>query len=181
MWRRCAAVLLFLASSVACELPAASPALDVPVVAKAAPVAPTGPVVCGMAPVVTGPRDGELRAIAERARLEYPEAFMSVANTLHQSGRLPDCYRSKRDAGKAGWDRGDDLWRTQAGAAIGGDNFYNREGRLPKDGRYVEADIDFDGGKRGARRLVFDRDVKGSWKIWLTVDHYDSFVSLEKP
>lgn len=175
-----------LATLLACQAP---PAPTPPIASAPLPVAaptaaptpaptPSGPVVCGLGDPVRSEHDGDLRALAVRVGLEHPDAFVSVANHLHQRGTLPDCYRSKRDAGDLGWQRGSDLWRSQPGAAIGGDHFGNYEGLLPDRGRYREADLDYDGGRRGAHRLVFDRDVRGSWKMWVTVDHYDSFTEV---
>ena len=59
---------------------------------------------------------------------------------------------------------------------IGGDYFGNREGLLPEeDGRdYFEADVNYDGGYRGAERLVYSNDGL----IYYTDDHYDSFQQL---
>ncbi|WP_276648398.1 ribonuclease domain-containing protein [Trichococcus flocculiformis] len=60
--------------------------------------------------------------------------------------------------------------------SIGGDCFGNREGLLPKkSGRtYYEADIDYDGGYRGAERIVYSNDGL----IFYTDDHYESFEQL---
>ena len=60
--------------------------------------------------------------------------------------------------------------------SIGGDRFTNREGKLPKkDGRkWFECDIDYNGGKRGPKRIVFSDDGL----IYYTPDHYNSFYLL---
>jgi hypothetical protein len=133
------------------------------------------PVVCGLDPYVSGPDDGELTALAKELRLEEPRAFVSVVNTLETTGRLPDCYLDKREASSTGWSRGQDLWKVEPGTAIGGDHFGNYEGHLPKSGRYTEADLDYDGGRRGPVRLVFSDPQDG---VWVTVDHYDHFVKV---
>jgi ribonuclease T1 len=167
------------------DLPAASagsrgePASPQPP-ATAAPARPSsGPVVCGLAQPEAGPDDAALRAIAERARLEHPDAFVSVVNTVHRTGDLPDCYLTKREAEGRGWGSGTQLWEAVPGAAIGGDRFGNREGHLPDGGAgYVEADLDYDGGPRNAARLVFDKRTRGDWKIWLTIDHYEHFTQV---
>ena len=62
------------------------------------------------------------------------------------------------------------------GMSIGGDRFGNREGLLPtKKGRkYYECDIDFDGGYRNGKRIVYSNDGL----IYYTGDHYESFQLL---
>lgn len=63
---------------------------------------------------------------------------------------------------------------------IGGDTFYNREGRIdnPDNIRLVECDI-YTGGSnisnRGAERIVFFSD--GSLVLY-TADHYDTFTPI---
>ena len=60
--------------------------------------------------------------------------------------------------------------------AITENRFGNYEGLLPdKDGRkYFECDIDYDGGHRGARRIIYSNDGL----IYYTEDHYESFTQL---
>ena len=60
--------------------------------------------------------------------------------------------------------------------SIGGDKFGNFEGKLEKkQGRkYYEADIDYDGKKRNAKRIVFSNDGL----IYYTDDHYNTFELL---
>ena len=62
------------------------------------------------------------------------------------------------------------------GCSIGGDVFGNREGSLPdRSGRtWYECDIDYSGGKRGAKRIVYSNDGL----IYYTEDHYETFVRL---
>lgn len=57
--------------------------------------------------------------------------------------------------------------------SAGGDVFQNREGLLPKKiGRtYTECDIDYTGGGRNAKRIVFSSD----FLIFYTDTHYASF------
>lgn len=59
--------------------------------------------------------------------------------------------------------------------SCGGDRFYNKEGLLPKSKTYTECDIDFKGGGRGKKRIVFASD----WTIFYTSDHYSSFKILK--
>ncbi|MBB5190289.1 hypothetical protein HNQ50_001011 [Silvimonas terrae] len=97
----------------------------------------------------------------------------ATLTALGQTGRLPDAYINKRGAQNAGWQPGSDLWRTLPGKSIGGDRFGNYENRLPK-GQYKEADLDYRGGKRGAKRLIFSNDGHR----YVTVDHYQTFTEV---
>ncbi len=99
-----------------------------------------------------------------------------VSLYLYTYGCLPDNYITKDEAEDLGW-TGGSVEQYAPGYAIGGDIFYNREGRLPKDqGRvYYECDIDTDGyHSRGARRIVFSNDGL----IYYTENHYGSFILL---
>jgi hypothetical protein len=133
---------------------------------------------CGAAVEVPAEQARRLAAFAERAGLRHARAAAGTIWHVHATGRLPECYLTKRDAEERGWRPGGDLWRVAPGTAIGGDRFGNREGLLPARNRYVEADLDYTGGRRGAARLVFARDTKGRWLIWVTTDHYRSFVEV---
>lgn len=128
--------------------------------------------------------DGAFRQLSQfvyRAGVRQVVPTVRTIWHLHVTGRLPDCYITKRQARRAGWGRGRPLARAAPGKAIGGDRFGNRERLLPRRGRYVEADIDTRGYRRGPKRIVFDRDTKGRWLIWVTVDHYRSFRKVPKP
>ena len=98
-----------------------------------------------------------------------------VAYYLHVYGHLPDNYITKAEAEKEGWDsqRGN-LWDVAYGASIGGDYFGNYEGRLPQGERYYECDVNYEGGYRGAERLIFTEDGD----VYYTADHYETFVKL---
>ena len=100
-----------------------------------------------------------------------------VAFYLHLYGRLPSNYISKKEAERLGWDsREGNLDEVAQGKSIGGGRFGNREGLLPeKKGRtYYECDIDYDGGYRGGKRIVYSNDGL----IYYTEDHYNSFELL---
>ena len=89
--------------------------------------------------------------------------------------QLPGKFVTKRQAQQSGWRPGRDLWSVPAlrFKSIGGDHFGNREGRLPR-GDWHEADLDYQGGHRGAKRLMFSQD--GMRRV--TVDHYQTFVEV---
>ena len=100
-----------------------------------------------------------------------------VALYLETYGELPDNYLTKKEAMALGWNSKEgNLWEVADGMSIGGDKFGNREGILPKeDGRiYYECDIDYEGGYRNEKRIVFSNDGL----IYYTEDHYESFEEL---
>ena len=140
-----------------------------------------GPVVCGAAIDVPAERRAPLVAFAEQLGLKQVDAFVGTVTAIRRTGHVPACYLTRRNAERLGWRPGQDLWRVVPGAAIGGDRFLNREGRLPAGGRYVEADLDYAGGARGARRLVFTDAPRGARHLWVTVDHYASFRPVPEP
>lgn len=98
-----------------------------------------------------------------------------VAYYLHVYGHLPDNYITKAEAEEEGWDaQKGNLWDVAYGASIGGDYFGNYEGRLPRGERYYECDVNYEGGFRGAERLIFTEDGD----VYYTADHYETFVKL---
>ena len=107
------------------------------------------------------------------------EELVSVLKTLNKTRnkRLPAKFITKKQAQKAGWKPGRDLWKFEnlAGKSLGGDIFSNREGKLP-DGRRVwrEADLGYKGGHRGPKRLIYSDDGLRS----VTVDHYSTFKAV---
>ena len=100
-----------------------------------------------------------------------------VALYIHTYGKLPKNYITKSEAEDLGWisSKGN-LGRVAPGKSIGGDRFGNYEGQLPKArGRnYTECDIDFDGGYRNSKRIIFSNDGL----IFYTEDHYETFEQL---
>lgn len=100
-----------------------------------------------------------------------------ILETLNKSRntRLPEKFVTKKEAQQAGWQPGRDLWAvpTLKGKSIGGDRFSNREGKLPA-GEWREADLDYKGGHRGGKRLVFS--AGGDRRV--TADHYRTFVEI---
>lgn len=91
--------------------------------------------------------------------------------------KLPNNYIKKADARDLGWKASEgNLWDVTEKFSIGGDKFGNREKLLPiKKGRkYFECDIDYNGGRRNAKRIVFSNDGL----IYYTDDHYKSFEKI---
>src|SRR5690348_2552841 len=143
-----------------------------------APMPGAAAEICGDDLHLSSPQDAALLTFAHRLDLADPEAFREVAIYVHAHGALPSCYLTKRAAENDGWRPGDDLWSVAAGDAIGGDRYTDREHRLPAQwrGRYIEADLDYAGGHRGARRLIFVRGMSESWLIFVSLDHYRHFA-----
>ncbi len=100
-----------------------------------------------------------------------------VALYLHEFGHLPSNYVTKDEAEDAGWKtEGLSLDEACPGKSIGGDRFGNREKRLPnaKGRTWYECDIDYRGGSRGAKRIVYSNDGL----IYYTGNHYKTFEQL---
>ena len=119
-------------------------------------------------------------AITNDYMVEYGEYYYSaeeVALYLYVFAELPYNYITKNEAMDLGWEsRKGNLWEVAEGACIGGDRFGNYEGLLPKaNGRqYYECDVDYEGGFRDAKRIIFSNDGL----IFYTEDHYESFIQL---
>ncbi|MDO5667468.1 MAG: ribonuclease domain-containing protein [Alcaligenaceae bacterium] len=98
-----------------------------------------------------------------------------IVRSLRDQGKLPAKFLTKNQARDLGWQPGrafntiDDL----RGRALGGDHFGNYEKRLPQ-GKYFEADLDYLGLKRNAKRLVYEDHES----MYVTIDHYDSFEQV---
>ena len=111
-------------------------------------------------------------------RIDEQELVL-ILRALNESDnkKLPPQFVTKSQARKLGWKPGKDLWAAEKlkRKSIGGDVFGNREGRLP-DGKRIwhEADLDYKGGRRGAKRIVYSND--GLRRI--TVDHYQTFKEV---
>lgn len=114
------------------------------------------------------------QAIDEDGRYDAKDEVALYINTY---GRLPGNYITKAQAAKLGFDnRQTTLDQVAPGQSIGGDRFGNYEGLLPAvPGRtWRECDIDYRGGTRGAKRIVFSSDGL----IYYTADHYKTFERL---
>ena len=118
----------------------------------------------------------QLERFAQRMGLRDVDGFVAAVESIRETGYLPERWITKDEAEELGWRPGEDLCDSAPDQAIGGDRFGNREGRLPQrqGRRWREADLDFDCGRRGAKRLVWSNDGL----IFVTIDHYDSFTEV---
>jgi ribonuclease T1 len=105
------------------------------------------------------------------------QELVEILRTLNKTNnkQLPPKFVTKQEARSRGWKPGKDLWSVSAlrGSSMGGDRFRNLEGRLPEN-KWREADLDYKGGHRGAKRFIFSRDGKR----FVTVDHYRTFTEV---
>ena len=81
-----------------------------------------------------------------------------------------------------GWDNSKgNLWDVTDKKCIGGDIYKNYEKKLPiiYNRTYYECDIDYMGGFRNAKRLIYADDFDISVGcIYYTGDHYKSFTKI---
>ena len=111
-------------------------------------------------------------------RVDERELFV-ILTVLNESDnrRLPPKFVTKDEARKLGWNPGSNLWGYDRlkGKSIGGDIFGNRERKLPNGKRiWREADLDYKGGKRGAKRIIYSSDGRRM----ITVDQYKTFKEV---
>ena len=107
----------------------------------------------------------------------YYTSKEEVAEYIHKFGKLPGNYITKTKAKKLGWNQNEgNLQEVLPDMSIGGGPFGNNEGLLPEaPGRqYYECDIDYKGGHRNAKRIIYSNDGL----IFYTEDHYESFEQL---
>lgn len=100
-----------------------------------------------------------------------------VALYIHQYGTVPSNFVSKTKARNAGWvNTKGNLWDVLPGKSIGGGGFFNDDNMMPDaPGReWFECDIDYEGGFRNAKRIVYSNDGL----IYYTDDHYNTFQRL---
>ncbi|MCS3870977.1 hypothetical protein J3D55_003893 [Chryseobacterium ginsenosidimutans] len=96
----------------------------------------------------------------------------TVINYVKQNHKLPDYYLTKNEARQQGWNPAKgNLCDVLPGKAIGGDTFGNREGNLPNDEKYFEADVNYTCGNRNSDRIIFTKNGD----VYLTKNHYKSF------
>jgi hypothetical protein len=120
----------------------------------------------------------DLTAAAHSLGLRDPAGFAAIVDSLRNTGHLPARYVEKQVARAHGW-HGGGLCTAWPGHAIGGDVFHDFAARLPAaPGRvWHEVDLDESCGSRGPKRLVFSNDGL----IYVTTDHYNSFVAVPPP
>lgn len=98
-----------------------------------------------------------------------------VAAYIKEFHKLPSNYITKKEAQSLGW-HGGPLKEYAPGKSIGGDVFTNRQHILPvTDSKYIECDINANGTSRGPERIVYN---EGTFKVYYTPDHYESFVEV---
>ena len=117
-----------------------------------------------------------VHAVNARLSTEIEEQeLIEILRNLNRTNnkKLPEKFVNKQEARSRGWKPGSDLWSVSAlrGSSIGGDHFRNIEGRLPNN-KWREADLDYKGGHRDVKRLIFSRDGVR----FVTVDHYKTFM-----
>ncbi|HZJ86685.1 MAG TPA: ribonuclease domain-containing protein [Erysipelothrix sp.] len=104
----------------------------------------------------------------------YYTSKEDVSLYIHLYETLPENYITKQEAIALGWKASEgNLWDVSDQKSIGGDAFRNREKKLPQ-GNYFEADIDYKGGYRNEKRVVYSSEGD----IYYTDDHYTSFEKL---
>lgn len=104
---------------------------------------------------------------------EYLDMY-DVASYIYKYNELPSNFVTKSQRHE--YANRDDSYRF----ILGGDEFYNREGRLdnPQNKPFVECDVHTDSysiNSRGAERFVFFADGSA---VYYTQDHYESFVLI---
>ena len=105
------------------------------------------------------------------------DGLVGVDYYLFTHSCLPDNYITQNEAKRQGWiNWKGNLWGVLPGAVIGGEQYKNRDGRLPnKPGRiWYEADFDYNGGYRNWKRIVFSNDGL----MFVTYDHYLTFSEV---
>ena len=91
--------------------------------------------------------------------------------------QLPEYYVSKETAYGAGWkSKSKKLDRVLPGKMIGGDRYFNDDQKLPTEVNRVwyEADIDYTGGRRNGKRILYSNDGL----IFVSDDHYQTFYEI---
>jgi len=120
--------------------------------------------------IVVNDLNGKLNPKVDNA--ELVDILRSLNATKNRE--LPSKFITKKEASRAGWKPGASLWSVNGlkGKSIGGDRFGNYEKKLPNGKhRWREADLDYRGGRRGQKRIVFS----GDGLRMITVDHYQTF------
>ncbi|MEY8759670.1 ribonuclease domain-containing protein [Chryseobacterium tongliaoense] len=116
--------------------------------------------------------DSAANSSSYQQSIDQLTAEKTVIGYVKKNHQLPDYYITKNEARKQGWNPSKgNLCEVLPGKAIGGDHFSNREGKLPKDDHYFEADVNYNCGNRNADRIIFTKNGD----VYLTKNHYKSF------
>ena len=125
-------------------------------------------------PVETLPEESTDGNVTVRRNGNY-NSRDEVALYVHTYGTLPSNYITKRKAEERGWDsRKGNLSDVLPGMSIGGSEFGNYEGQLPPGRNYYECDIDYQGGYRNTKRIIYSSDGQ----VYYTEDQYRTFAKL---
>ena len=127
------------------------------------------------------PRKKKVCLLKENPAEKEYTSRLHVAKYICDNDRLPSYYVTKSEGKKLyEQETGKTFvkWNfnplTTLGVMIGGDNFDNREKKLPP-AYYYEADVDYFGNNRGTNRLVYSSGCN----IYYTSDHYKTFSKIE--
>lgn len=154
--------------------PTATPTPEPTVTPTSAPTATPTPEPTATPKPTKAPTPTPAPAIDENGSYTSKD---EVALYLHTYHKLPGNFITKKEAEALGWvsSKGN-LWDVTDHMSIGGDYFGNYEGKLPKKSgrKWYECDINYQGGRRGAERILFSNDGL----IYYTDDHYETFTKL---
>lgn len=113
---------------------------------------------------------------------QYYTSKNDVSLYIHIYKHLPYNYITKSEARELGWiPSKKNLNLVAPNKSIGGDIFGNYEKKLPviKNRVYYECDIDYNGGSRNGKRIVFANDFdEDIGYIYYTEDHYNTFEKI---
>jgi len=130
-----------------------------------------------------GPLASPQNAVVDYSKTDGPETSFqqpvdqlteasTVITYVQQNHKLPEYYITKSEARKQGWNPSKgNLCKVLPGKAIGGDRFRNREGKLPANEDYFEADVNYHCGTRNTDRIIYTK----TGTVYFTKDHYKSF------
>lgn len=93
-------------------------------------------------------------------------------------GKLPEYYITPEQAVSNGWNpKEGNLFLKCPGKMIFGGIYQNKNGHLPNSPNRIwyEADIDYEYGYRGNKRILFSSDGL----VFVTYDHYTTFIEIE--
>lgn len=100
-----------------------------------------------------------------------------VAAYIYDYGHLPSNYITEKEAKELGWDGEGDLYEVAPDKSIGGDAYENSDKMLPEEEghTYYQCDVDYEGGTRNEKRLIYRDDGK---RIFYAEDGSDAVEEL---